>query len=624
MLEQTVEGDVLVVGAGLAGITAAIWAARCGANVLLASSGPVCSGSSFYPGTWGLGLVGPEDEQDETDLAETILKVGEGMADPKLVRFLASEIRQGIRDLRKMGVSLKEAENKSEKEFIPCFDHKNRDWHGIVKESAKPAFQRELKRLNVTELPFTTVTDLLIKNGQIAGAGAVRQTESFGKKDGGEGIGLLGCQFLSIRCPAVILAGGGLGGLFSRRLNTDDVTGIPQYLALKAGAFLVNLEFMQMMPGFITPAPKTIYNEKVFRYSEFTDPETGGSIFSDWDEKELAERMEIRSAHGPFTCRLGSGPIDIRLFQETRKHSVGVRLSYKKELREHQPEFIRTYFNWLLKEKGLTIDDPVQIGIFAHASNGGIQINCEGSCNVPGLYACGECTGGMHGADRLGGLSTANGLVFGKSAGIHGAAWSRKAKGLERPISGPGSVSDIKAASEQGSFALSGPKTNHEFEAEMSADSKAASWGKTWIMGAEKLLDDLRQVNLKAAMVVRCEKDLAWALDQVERIRSEAGSRRESFQTVEEFMAAVPDAGKQYVCGKQLEGALELSEAMLRAIEQRKDSRGSHYREDYPEKEDKFRYPIRVGKQNGKLQLSFDTGEAEQWGGVSDIAFCDN
>ncbi len=576
------EADVLVVGAGLAGVTAAIWAARSKAKVLLASSGPIFSGSSFYPGTWGLGLVGPENEGDEQDLTETILKVGEGMADPKLARFLAMGIREGILDLQEMGVSLKEAKNKKEKEFIPCFDHKNRDWHGLIKESSKPVFQKELNKCSVKELPFTTITDLFLEQGRITGAGAVRQLKAFDVEDSGNGSGHPDYQFLSIRCPTVILAGGGLGGLFSRRLNTDDVTGLSQYLALQAGAYLVNLEFMQMMPGFLTPAPKTIYNEKVFRFSEFSDPETGRSVFEDWDEKELREQMEIRSTHGPFTCRLGSGQIDIRLFLKERWHSKGICLTYQKELKEHQPEFIRTYFQWLLEEKGLTIDDPVRIGIFAHASNGGIQIDCEGSSGVPGLYACGECTGGMHGADRLGGLSTANGLVFGKAAGIHGAAWSRKAK------EGAG------------------------FAGGKGADTRRASWGTTWIPGAGKLLEDLRQVNTRAAMVVRCEKELAWALGQVEEIRKEAKQCRVSYQTAEEFESAVPDAGKQYICGKQLEGALELSEAMLSAIRQRRESRGSHYREDYPKKEEKQGCPIRVRKQDGRLQAAQGFHETEQ------------
>ena len=62
--------DVFVMGAGLAGITAAVWASRTGARTALASSGPICSGSSFYPGTWGLGLVGPDGKEDEGDLRD--------------------------------------------------------------------------------------------------------------------------------------------------------------------------------------------------------------------------------------------------------------------------------------------------------------------------------------------------------------------------------------------------------------------------------------------------------------------------------------------------------------------------------------------------------------------------
>ena len=81
----------------------------------------------------GPGAVGPESEADEEDLKSVILKVGEGMADPELVSVLVSHIRRGTDRLKAFGIQLKEAENKGEKEFIPCFDYKNRDWHGIVK-----------------------------------------------------------------------------------------------------------------------------------------------------------------------------------------------------------------------------------------------------------------------------------------------------------------------------------------------------------------------------------------------------------------------------------------------------------------------------------------------------------
>lgn len=548
--------DVFVMGAGLAGITAAVWASRTGARTALASSGPICSGSSFYPGTWGLGLVGPDGKEDEGDLRDTILAVGENMADPELVQTLVSGISQGIKDLEEMGVQLKEASHKEEKQFIPCFDHKCRDWHGIIKESAREAFLRELEALSVLKLPWTTVTDIR-REGEGFQVIAVRK----GKE---------GWEFLSLHPKAVIIASGGLGGLFSRRLNTEDATGLGQYLALKAGASLVNLEFMQMMPGFLKPAPKTIYNEKVFVHSRFADRQTGCSIFSDWSEEEERERMEIRSTHGPFTCRLGSGPVDIRLFEQCLKDEGGVRLTYKEALRENQPEFVQTYFRWLKEEKGLTVDDPVDIGIFAHASNGGIRIDSHGSCGVPGLFACGECTGGMHGADRIGGLSTANGLVFGKQAGISAALYCfsqeepRKGRG-EEPARKPEGVSRIS--------------------------------------GASRFLEKLRQVNYQAGMVVRSEEGLWTALGQVRSIREAADERKELFGEPEEMLATGEGAAADYVDSRILEGALVLSEGMLRAMELRRESRGSHYRADYPRKEKEGNSVIFVSGSQGNLKI---------------------
>ncbi len=570
--------DVLVMGAGLAGITAAIWAARTGARTAVASSGPVCSGSSFYPGTWGLGLVGPEDEADQADLAETILRIGEGMADPELVKCLTAGITDGVKELQALGVHLKEAVNKGEKEFIPCFDHKNRDWHGIVKESAGAALQAELKNQKVQELPYTCVTDLLTENGRISGVGAVQK-------------GPEGWRFLTIRCSGVVIAGGGLGGLFSRRLNTADVTGMGQFLALEAGASLVNLEFMQMMPGFLKPAPKTIYNEKVFRYSEFSDTETGRSIFADWTEQERRERMEIRSTHGPFTCRLGSGAVDIRLFEACLDNPEGVRLTYQERLKNNQPEFVRTYFQWLKEEKGLTIDDPVQIGIFAHASNGGILIDSRGNCGVKGLYACGEATGGMHGADRLGGLSTANGLVFGKRAGIQAARQS-----LSRP--------------DKGCEDSGGTEQKELPEGDIIR--------RSWIPGAEELIRQIRRINYRSAMIVRREDVLLDALRQLEAIREEGERRRKPLLDFRgngktgtgALPEDDPEGASRYRMTRELEGTLRLSEAMLRAILVRKESRGSHYRADFPCQKPEFDRVIQVRKGEKGLELHLQEAAA--------------
>ena len=88
--------DVLVIGSGIAGLCAAIEAARTGATVTVASAGKTMSGSSFFPGTWGLGLIGPVDEGDEQNLIDTIQAVGGGVADPELVQTFVHGIPQAI------------------------------------------------------------------------------------------------------------------------------------------------------------------------------------------------------------------------------------------------------------------------------------------------------------------------------------------------------------------------------------------------------------------------------------------------------------------------------------------------------------------------------------------------
>lgn len=535
-LKTELTTDVLVMGAGLAGIMSAISAAEAGAEVCIASSTHICSGSSFYPGTWGLGLVGPENPEDEGDLLETVLKIGEDMADPALAKTLVSNISAGVEYLKAMGAELKEAEHKEEKEFIPCFDHKNRDWHGLVKDSAREVFQRRLEALCVKELTGTQIIQCVKENGQITGAVAISAKQ--------------GLIFIS--CKAMVIASGGMGGLFQYRLNTSDIQGMGQFLALRAGASLMNIEFMQMMPGFINPAPKTIYNEKVFQYSSFSDPFTGASVFADWDTGELEERMRIRSTHGPFTSRLLSAPVDVRLFSCFQRDERGVKLTYDSSIRENQPEFVKTYFDWLWKEKHLTVDDPVWLGIFAHASNGGIRITSKGETGVPGLFACGEATGGMHGADRLGGLSTANGLVFGRIAGKSAADFTKNQAG---------------------------------------ASSLCPDLHLKVYPQASKYREEIRKLNFNSAMVVRDGENADGALKRLKEIQKEMKLHCcDCFSDPAELSSS---------CA--LEAETVLSQCLFKAILMREESRGSHYRKDFPGKAEEFAEPFGIMEKNGTI-----------------------
>lgn len=87
---------------------------------------------------------------------------------------------------------------------------------------------------------------------------------------------------------------------------------------------------------------------------------------------------------------------------------------------------MQTFAAWLEQEHSITPGDELRVAMYAHASNGGIKIDAHGATNIKGLFACGEATGGMHGADRLGGLSSANGLVFGRIAGASAAAFAER------------------------------------------------------------------------------------------------------------------------------------------------------------------------------------------------------
>ena len=344
-LRKSTDCDVFVIGAGIAGVMSAIQASNKGCKVILSSSVNIFSGSSFYPGTWGLGLISPTDKNDEDDLIKTIIEVGCNVVERNLVKTFVKNINPCIKELKDMGIKLKQADNEGEKEFIPCFDHKKRNWNGILFSSAKEVFGKKLKENKVIKYPFSEVIDIVKQNGNVVGVVLVNKLNKL--------------EF--IKCKSIVIASGGVGGLFKHRLNTNDITGQGQALALKSGCTLNNIEFMQMMPGYIKPCYKTIFNEKTFKYIEAKDGE-GVDVFK--GIYNLKEKLDMRSTYGPFTSRLISRDIDYSIFKEFLRNKNGVTIKYNEELKYNMPEFIRLYFNWLEENKHLTIDDEINVGMF--------------------------------------------------------------------------------------------------------------------------------------------------------------------------------------------------------------------------------------------------------------------
>lgn len=422
--------DVLVVGAGIAGTTAALAAAERGVRVTLVSAGATFSGASFYGGTWGLGVVGPDEAADEPDMEKTILQVGGGVANPTLVHALVTGIAPAIERLERRGVSLRKPSNPGEREYIPCFDHKTRSWHGLERQPYRLAIAQGLERAGVHRLERCLLLDVVV-----AGQGTCGERTSGGQLAGAVLYSMGARRAFGIRCRSIVLATGGLGGLFGRRLTAPDVLGSAHAVATTHGASLVNVEFVQLMPTIFSPVSGIVFNEKTFRYLEGTGC--------------AQDLLEMRSGYGPFTASRPSCAVDLAI---DGAGSTGLRVRYR-TLPDPLPEFVRTYFDWLSR-RGISPTDELRIAHSAHASNGGIRIDAAARCagGPSGLFACGECTGGMHGANRLGGLSSANCLVFGEIAGRGAAEWalgrerSEKADGVELAEEANASASDAITA----------------------------------------------------------------------------------------------------------------------------------------------------------------------------------
>lgn len=504
--------DVLVIGSGIAGLCAAIEAASTGATVAIASAGKTMSGSSFFPGTWGLGLIGPVDEDDEQDLIDTIQAVGGGVADPELVQTFVHGIPQAIDWLEQnLGVELQRpqsAESAQQKQFIPCFDHKTRNWRGLTRKPLEDACTAQIELLGIRLLPRHELIDLVEgTTGKIVGAVLYNQTDK---------------RIVTFTAKATIIAAGGTGGLFERSLTSADVLSSSQAIAQSHGASLTNIEFMQMMPGFIEPKRNLVFNEKTWRYVTFDQP-------VDIANEKLGDLLEQRSGYGPFTSRLASRAIDLAIDQAGAE---GLALHYDFP-RKDIPEFVQTFATWLQDEHGIAPSDEMRVAMYAHAANGGIRIDKTAYTSVEGLYACGEATGGMHGADRIGGLSSANGIVFGR---IAGASAARAALDAPEPAA--------------------------------PADTALPQHGIATV-DAERLTRSLKHTMSTYCMINRTEAGLSEALQELDCLQDEATSLHKPHGNDSEIAALA-----------RLQSQIQLATKMVKAMRKRTESLGSHYRAD--------------------------------------------
>ena len=536
-----IETDVLVVGAGGAGMYAAIAGARAGARVLLADKSMVGRGGATIMAQMTVAAAVAEQGPDDwtRHLADT-LEAGRGLVDERLAALLCEGAVERIRELDEWKVGwARDANGRMCQVTAPG--------HGVPRcvyvdfLNTGPAVAQCLRRQSartpgITKASGLSVTDLVTNDGVIAGA------VGFSLADG---------TAVAVRAPAVVLATGGLTRLYRRNSASANMTGEGYALALRAGAELIDMEFPQFFPiGHL--APRLVGMDPImwdpFRYKLL------GRLLNAAGE-EFVHRYGGEDEGRYVTTR------DIISYAITKEAEAGrgtegggVFLSFEhvgeNELREAFGPVIDR-----LAANGIDLTRlPVEVSPIAHYHMGGVRVDETMETCVPGLYAAGEAVGGASGANRLSGNAIPEALVFGETAGRHAArsagkagrgAWSHAAARphLERLAANPG----------QRPSAGSG-------------DNAGAALGE--------LRGELADLMWENVGVLRTGAALSSALDRIRAL----GLGLESIP--------VPGEGP-YDLARQdwfdLRGGLMTAESIALAALRRTESRGAHQREDHPE-----------------------------------------
>ncbi|MFB6721531.1 L-aspartate oxidase [Kribbella sp. NPDC056345] len=498
--------DVVVIGSGIAGLTAALKARELG-TVLVVTKDVVASGSTQWAQGGIAAALSPEDSPEE-HLQDTLV-AGAGLCDPDAVRALVTEGPEAVRDLIELGARFDTLANGEISLTREGGHHRNRIAHsggdatGAEIERALVAAVKRAPDIRLIE--HALVIDLLrAEDGAIAGVTLHVMGE--GQLDG---IG-------AIRSRVVILASGGLGQLYAATTNPSVSTGDGMALALRAGAKVRDLEFVQFHPtvlwlGKSAKGQQPLVSEAVRGEGAFLVDHEGKRFMQGQHElADLAPRDVVAKAI--MRQMLAAGKDHVYL-----------------DARHFGDEKWRVRFPTILASCRSHGIDPVRelipVAPACHYSSGGVWTDLNGQTSVPGLYACGEvaCTG-VHGANRLASNSLLEGLVFAHRIAVH------LAKGLPE---------------------LREPAVDTRIPGLVDAD----------------VVPELQRVMTVGAGVIRSASGLAEAGGALAKLIEQP-------------------AGEPGTPGWEATNLVTVASALIAAGTVREESRGSHWREDHPDRDD--------------------------------------
>jgi succinate dehydrogenase/fumarate reductase flavoprotein subunit len=539
--------NVLVIGAGGAGLYAAIEAARHGAKVLLLDRSLIGRGGATVMAQMTVAAaVGPEGTDHWRHHYADTIAAGRGLCHPALARLLCQDGVEVIREMDRWHVGWARDGDRLAAVQAPGHDRARCVYVDFL--ATGPAVSKTLRAVaqrtpGITRLGDALVTDLVTQDGAVTGAVALHVESG---------------QPLVIGANATIIATGGLTSLYRRSSASANMAGDGYALALRAGAELIDMEFVQFFPiGHL--APRLIGMDPImwdpFRYK------LGGRLLNGLGQEFVEQYGSTDSGRYVVTRDLATYAITKEAAAGRGSPNGGAWLSF----RHIPPAQLRAAFGPVidrLAANGIDLArDDVEVSPIAHYHMGGIRVDTRMATCVPGLYAAGEAVGGANGANRLSGNAITEALAFGRVAG--------------RSAAGQPSGPEFDAGAARTAAAL------------VSAEGRSCN--------TAALFAQLQSVMSDHVGPFRTAAGVAAAHRAVQAMRAEAGT-------------APPGPARNHDLARAewftLRHALLVAESVILSATSRTESRGAHQREDFPHLDQDWTCNQAVRLTHGGLQLS--------------------
>jgi succinate dehydrogenase/fumarate reductase flavoprotein subunit len=530
------ETDVLIIGAGAAGMSAALSAASSGAQVLLVDKSMVGRGGATIMAQMtvaaALNTGDPDDWQKH--LADT-LKAGRGICNQELAAILCRDAPARINELDAWNIGwARNSEGRINGVKAPGHSVNRCVYVDFL--NTGPALAQTLRTQvsrvrGIRRISSLSIRDLVVDESRVIGA---------------VGVSLDDGTIVTIAAKATIIAAGGLTKLFARNSASANMGGDAYAMALRAGAELIDMEFPQFFPiGHL--APRLVGMDPImwdpFRYK------LGGRLLN-------GNMEEFLETYGVVDRGTYSSPRDITSYAIVKENEAGrgsphggAYLSFM-----HVPEDkLREAFGPaidLLAKNGIDLSKaPVEVAPIAHYHMGGIRVGTDMATGVPGLYAAGEAVGGANGANRLSGNAIPEALVFGERAGRIAAEQIRDSQFVWRDEAPAPIVELIE-------------KINARAEGDAEGAAETAGF---WVR--------LQKLMWENVGLMRTEESLSDAVHQIRHMKNEELGKLKLSPGVA-YNVAVEE-------WFELRGSLQIAESIAVAALNRRESRGAHQRLDY-------------------------------------------